>query len=230
MERPVLVVETREEFKKGNARKLRAKGMIPAVFYGPRSKTLPLVLDPKELKKTLQTEAGANVLIDLDIRNAGDIGRKVVMVKDLQIHPLQRSILHADFYEVAMDELVNVEVPIHLIGKSEGVKVGGILEQVRRVIEIQCLPGDIPKFIEVDVTALKIGDSIHVENIHVEKAKILAETNFTIATVVPPAAEEKKVVEEAVAEAAAEGEAKEEGKEKVKEKEEEKKEKKKEEK
>jgi|OpeIllAssembly_1097287.scaffolds.fasta_scaffold103702_2 large subunit ribosomal protein L25 len=230
MERPVLVVETREEFKKGNARKLRAKGMIPAVFYGPRSKTLPLVLDPKELKKTLQTEAGANVLIDLDIRNAGDIGRKVVMVKDLQIHPLQRSILHADFYEVAMDELVNVEVPIHLIGKSEGVKVGGILEQVRRVIEIQCLPGDIPKFIEVDVTALKIGDSIHVENIHVEKAKILAETNFTIATVVPPAAEEKKVVEEAVAEAAAEGEVKEEGKEKVKEKEEEKKEKKKEEK
>jgi large subunit ribosomal protein L25 len=230
MERPVLVVETREEFKKGNARKLRAKGMIPAVFYGPRSKTVPLVLDPKELKKTLQTEAGANVLIDLDIRNAGDIGRKVVMVKDLQIHPLQRSILHADFYEVAMDELVNVEVPIHLIGKSEGVKVGGILEQVRRVIEIQCLPGDIPKFIEVDVTALKIGDSIHVENIHVEKAKILAETNFTIATVVPPAAEEKKVVEEAVAEAAAEGEVKEEGKEKVKEKEEEKKEKKKEEK
>jgi large subunit ribosomal protein L25 len=230
MERPVLVVETREEFKKGNARKLRAKGMIPAVFYGPRSKTLPLVLDPKELKKTLQTESGANVLIDLDIRNAGDIGRKVVMVKDLQIHPLQRSILHADFYEVAMDELVNVEVPIHLIGKSEGVKVGGILEQVRRVIEIQCLPGDIPKFIEVDVTALKIGDSIHVENIHVEKAKILAETNFTIATVVPPAAEEKKVVEEAVAEAAAEGEVKEEGKEKVKEKEEEKKEKKKEEK
>jgi len=230
MERPVLVVETREQFKKGNARKLRAKGMIPAVFYGPRSKTLPLVLDPKELKKTLQTEAGANVLIDLDIRNAGDIGRKVVMVKDLQIHPLQRSILHADFYEVAMDELVNVEVPIHLIGKSEGVKVGGILEQVRRVIEIQCLPGDIPKFIEVDVTALKIGDSIHVENIHVEKAKILAETNFTIATVVPPAAEEKKVVEEAVAEAAAEGEVKEEGKEKVKEKEEEKKEKKKEEK
>jgi len=204
--------------------------MIPAVFYGPRSKTVPLVLDPKELKKTLQTEAGANVLIDLDIRNAGDIGRKVVMVKDLQIHPLQRSILHADFYEVAMDELVNVEVPIHLIGKSEGVKVGGILEQVRRVIEIQCLPGDIPKFIEVDVTALKIGDSIHVENIHVEKAKILAETNFTIATVVPPAAEEKKVVEEAVAEAAAEGEVKEEGKEKVKEKEEEKKEKKKEEK
>ncbi|MEI9476806.1 MAG: 50S ribosomal protein L25 [Deltaproteobacteria bacterium] len=218
MERPVLVVETREGLKKGNARKLRAKGLIPAVFYGPRSKTLPLVLDPKELSRALKTEAGANVLIDLDIRNADQLGRKVVMVKDIQLHPLQREILHADFYEVAMDEMVNVEVPIHLIGKSEGVKAGGILEQVRRVIEIQCLPADIPKFIEVDVTALQIGDSIHVQSIQIEKAKILAETNFTIATVVPPAAEEKKVVEEEVAEAAAEGEVKEETKEKEKEK------------
>jgi large subunit ribosomal protein L25 len=222
MERPVLVVETREGLKKGNARKLRAKGLIPAVFYGPRSKTVPLVLDPKELNRTLQTEAGANVLIDLDIRNADQVGRKVVMVKDIQIHPLQRAILHADFYEVSMDEMVNVEIPIHLIGKSEGVKAGGILEQVRRVIEIQCLPVDIPKFIEVDVTALKIGDSIHVESIQIEKAKILAETNFTIATVVPPAAEEKKVVEEVVAEAAAEGEVKEEPKDKEKEKDKEK--------
>jgi large subunit ribosomal protein L25 len=222
MERPVLVVETREGLKKGNARKLRAKGLIPAVFYGPRSKTVPLVLDPKELNRTLQTEAGANVLIDLDIRDADQVGRKVVMVKDIQIHPLQRAILHADFYEVSMDEMVNVEIPIHLIGKSEGVKAGGILEQVRRVIEIQCLPVDIPKFIEVDVTALKIGDSIHVESIQIEKAKILAETNFTIATVVPPAAEEKKVVEEVVAEAAAEGEVKEEPKDKEKEKDKEK--------
>ena len=98
------------------------------------------------------------------------------------------------------------------------------------MIEIQCLPGDIPKFVEVDVSALKIGDSIHVEQIQIEKAKILAETNFTIATVVPPAAEEKKVVEEEVAEAAAEGEVKEEAKEKEEDKKEEKKEKKKEEK
>jgi large subunit ribosomal protein L25 len=216
MERPVLVAETREGLKKGNARKLRAKGLIPAVFYGPRTKTLPLVLDPKELSRTLQTEAGANVLIDLDIRNADQLGRKVVMVKDIQIHPLQRAILHADFYEVAMDEMVTVEVPIHLVGKSEGVKAGGILEQIRRVIEIQCLPGDIPKFIDVDVTALNIGDSIHVQNIQIEKAKILADTNFTIATIVPPAAEEKKVVEEEVVEAAAEGEVKEETKEEEK--------------
>jgi len=104
--------------------------------------------------------------------------------------------------------LVTVEVPIHLIGKPEGTKVGGILEQVRRVIQIQCLPGDIPKSFDVDVSSLKIGDSIHVQDINVEKAKILADTNFTIATVVPPVVEEK-VAEEVVAEAAEGAEVKE---------------------
>src|SRR4030066_284297 len=143
MERPVLKAEIRKEVGKGNARKLRAKGLAPAIFYGPRTETISLVIDPKELAKTLQTEAGENVLLDLDIR---------------------------------------------------------------KVIEIQCLPGDIPKSIDIDISSLKIGDSIHVQDIKVEKAKILSETNFTIATVVPPAVEEKKV-EEVVVEAATEAEA-----------------------
>jgi large subunit ribosomal protein L25 len=212
MERPVLVAEPREGLKKGNARKLRMKGMIPAVFYGPRSRNTALMVDPKELKKSLQTEAGGNVLIDLDFRNADPAGRKVVMVKELQMDPLQKAILHADFYEVAMDEIVTVEIPIRLVGKSEGVKAGGILEQVRRVIEIECLPADIPKFIDVDVTNLMIGDSVHVQQIQIENAKILADSNFTIATVVPPAAEEKKAVEAEVTEEAAEGAVKEEAK------------------
>jgi large subunit ribosomal protein L25 len=108
-----------------------------------------------------------------------------------------------------MNEMVTVEVPIHLVGKPEGIKMGGILEQIRRVIQIQCLPGDIPKRIDVDVSPLKIGDSIHVQDIQTEKAKILFDTNFTIATVVPPVVEEKKVVEEVVAEAAEEVEVKE---------------------
>lgn len=208
MERPVLKAEIRKEVGKGNARKLRAKGLAPAIFYGPRTETISLVIDPKELAKTLQTEAGENVLLDLDIRKGDQSERRVVMVKDIQIHSLQRINLHTDFYEVAMDEMVTVEVPIHLIGKPEGTKMGGILEQIRRVIEIQCLPGDIPKSIDIDVSSLKIGDSIHVQDIQVEKAKILSETNFTIATVVPPAVEEKKV-EEVVAEVAVEAEAKE---------------------
>jgi large subunit ribosomal protein L25 len=219
MERPVLKAEIREGTGKGMASKLRARGLIPAIFYGPRSKTIPLVIDPKELGKTLQTEAGENVLIELEIQRGAQLDRKVVMVKDIHIDPLQGTTLHTDFYEVAMDEMVTVEIPIHLIGKPEGIKMGGILEQIRRVIQIQCLPGNIPKSIDIDVSSLKIGDSIHVQDIQVEKAKILSDTNFTIATVVPPVVEEK-VVEEVVVEAAEEAEVKE--KEKEKEKEEEK--------
>jgi len=202
MERPVLSAEIREEVGKGGARRLRTKGLIPAVFYGPKSQSIPLVIDSKEFVKTLQTEAGENVLIDLNIRKGDQSDRKVVMVKEIQIDPLQGTTLHTDFYEVAMDEMVTIEVPIHLVGKPEGIKMGGILELIRRTIQIQCLPGDIPKGIDVDVSALKIGDSIHVQDIQVEQAKILFDTNFTIATVVPPVVEEKKVVEEVVAEAA----------------------------
>jgi large subunit ribosomal protein L25 len=200
MERPVLTAEIREGIGKEKAKKLRAKGQIPAIFYGPRSQTIPLVIDSKELSKALQTEAGENVLIDLDIRKGAQSDRKVVMLKDIQIDPLQRITLHTDFYEVAMDEMVTVEVPVHLVGKPEGTKMGGILEQVRRMIEVQCFPGDIPKSVDIDVSFLKIGDSIHIQDIHVEKAKILFDTNFTIATVVPPVVEEK-VVEAAAPEA-----------------------------
>jgi len=203
MERPVLKAEIREGVGKEKAKKLRAKGLIPAIFYGPKSQTISLVIDSKELAKALQTEAGENVLIDLDIRKGAQSDRKVVMLKDIQIDPLQRKTLHTDFYEVTMDEMVIVEVPVHLMGKPEGTKMGGILEQVRRVIQIQCFPADIPKSIDIDVSPLKIGDSIHVQDIKVEKAKIISDTNFTIATVVPPVVEEKVV--EAVAPEAVEG-------------------------
>ncbi len=203
MQRPVLTAEIREGAGKEKAKKLRLKGLIPAIFYGPRTQTIPLVIDSKELAKALQTEAGENVLIDLDIRKGAQSDRKVVMLKDIQVDPLQRVTLHTDFYEVAMDEMVIVEIPVHLVGKPEGTKVGGILEQVRRTIQVQCLPGDIPKSIDIDVSALAIGDSIHVQDIKVEKTKIISDTNFTIATVVPPAVEEK--VAEAAAPEAVEG-------------------------
>jgi large subunit ribosomal protein L25 len=203
MQRPVLTAEIREGIGKEKAKKLRAKGLIPAIFYGPKSQTIHLVIDSKELSKVLQTEAGENVLIDLNIRKGDQSNHKVVMVKDLQIDPLQRMTLHTDFYEVAMDEMVTVEVPVHLSGRPEGIKMGGILEQVRRVIQVQCLPGDIPKSVDIDVSPLKIGDSIHVQDIKVEKVKILSDSNFTIATVVPPVVEEKVV--EAAAPEVAEG-------------------------
>lgn len=213
MERPVLKAEIREGAGKGAARKLREKGMIPAIFYGSKTQSIPLIVDSRELSRTLQTEAGGNVLIDLEIQRGEQSERKVVMVKELQLDPFQKRALHSDFYEVAMDVMVTVEVPIHLTGKPEGTKVGGILDQIRRVVEVQCLPGDIPKSFDMDVSRLNIGDSIHVRDIQVEKAKILTDPNFAIAAVVPPVAEEKKV-EEVAAEPAEGAEVKEEEKEK----------------
>ena len=212
MEKPVLNAEVREKTGKEVGKKLRTQGMIPAIFYGPRSETLPLVVDPKELSKALHTEAGENALIDLNIRKGGESLQKVVMLKELQMHPLQRRALHADFYEVSMDVMVNVEVPVRLLGKPEGVKMGGILEQVQRAIQIQCLPGDIPKGIDVDVSNLMIGDSIHVKDLTVERFRVLSDANLTLATVVPPAAEVKPAEEVVEAEGEvkeAEGEVKE---------------------
>jgi large subunit ribosomal protein L25 len=222
MEKPVLNAEVREKTGKEIAKKLRTKGLIPAVFYGPRSETVVLMVDPKELSKTLQTEAGENVIIDLNIRKGEDSFQKMVMLKEIQIHPLRRKALHADFYEVSMEQMVTVEIPVHLLGKPEGVKAGGILDQVLRTIQIQCLPGDIPRSIDVNVDALMIGDSVHVREVQLEKGKILTDLNFTIASVVPPAAEVKPA-EEAAPEEGAEAEAKEkEGEEKKEEKKEEK--------
>ncbi len=209
MEKPVLNAEVRKERGKEKAKKLRAQGLVPAVFYGPRSETIGLVVNPKDLSKTLQTEAGENVIIDLFIRNGEESLKKLVMLKDIQIHPLQRTTLHADFYEVSMDEMIVVEVPVHLLGKPEGVKMGGILDHVLRTLQVQCLPGDIPRSIDVDVSALNIGDSVHVREMSIEKGKILTDANFTIASVVPPAAEAKPAEEAVPEEAAAEGEAKE---------------------
>jgi large subunit ribosomal protein L25 len=213
MDRPFLIAELREKTGKGVARKLRAKGFVPAIFYGPRTQSIPISVEVKALRKTLQTEAGENVLIELDIKRDGESDKKVVMLKDVQIDALSGDILHADFYEIAMDETLKVEVPLNLLGKPEGTKLGGILEQIRRSIEIECLPGDIPKRIDIDVSGLKIGDSIHVRDLKIEKVKILSDPNLTIATVVPPTVEEK-VAEEAVTEAveAQEAEGKEEGK------------------
>ncbi len=223
MEKPVLNAEVRERTGKEVARKLRTKGLIPAVFYGPRSESVALMVDPKELSKTLKTEAGENVIIDLTIRKGQETLQKTVMIKEVQKHPLQQRMLHADFYEVSMEQMVTVEVPVHLLGKAEGVKAGGILDQVLRTIQIQCLPGDIPRSIDVNVDALMIGDSVHVREVQLEKGKILTDPNFAIASVVPPAAEAKPAEEAAPEEGAeVEAEAKEEGEKKEKEEKEEK--------
>jgi large subunit ribosomal protein L25 len=125
--------------------------------------------------------------------------------RDLQIDPIKDQYIHADLFEVVMDEEITVEVPVVLVGRPEGVKMGGVLEQIAREITVECLPADIPQNIEVDVSSLNIGDTLHIGDIELEKAKILVDAATTLATVVPPTVE-KEVVEEEVEEEVAEAE------------------------
>jgi large subunit ribosomal protein L25 len=194
MEQKELEVFLRTEKGKGAAHRIRREGKIPAVLYGRGMEAHSLSVDPDALDKILTSGARENTLIGLKIQGAGaeKLGAKVVMLKDLQIHPTRRTYVHADFYAIAMDQKVEVDVPVHLTGKAEGTKVGGILEQPRRDVRVRCLPGDIPEFLEVDVSALNIADSLHVRDIAVsEKYEIVAEANFTVAIVTPPISEAK---------------------------------------
>jgi large subunit ribosomal protein L25 len=189
-----LEVALRTEKGKGPARRMRREGRIPGVLYGRGKDTYSLSLKPEDLKKILSSGARENALIALKVMGEGaeKIGNQVVMLKDLQADPILRTYLHADFYIVAMDEKIEVEIPIRLTGKAEGTKVGGILEQPRREVRVRCLPSDIPEFIEVDVSNLNIGDSIHVQDIPSSaQYEILAESNFTVASVTPPISEAK---------------------------------------
>ena len=194
MDRFEIVAHRRESRGKGGARRLRRQGMIPGVLYGPRIESTSVSCELRDVLRVLQH--GQNVLIDLKIRDGAasqDEPEHLVMIRDLQVHPITGVPIHADLYEVSMKETMTVEVPIRLVGKPAGAQMGGILEQTRRELEVQCLPGDLPPHIEVDVSHLTIGDSIHVADITVDRVKVLTEPHLTIATVVPPMVEKEAV-------------------------------------
>ena len=194
-----LIARRRTETGKGAARSLRRQKMVPAVFYGPKSEPMNLVVAANELEKLLRSlgqEAG-NRLVRLAIEDGNGQDVRQVMLREVQVHPVRRRFLHVDFYEVAMDRMVDVEVPIQLTGKAEGTQKGGIVNQVRRVLSIRCLPGEIPDRIMVDVSHLDIGDAIHVEDL-VSKVEfeLLEEGRFTVVTInAPEGAEESQETE-----------------------------------
>jgi large subunit ribosomal protein L25 len=206
MDERSLVAQLRTEKGKEKARNLRRQGLIPAVVYGQREETIPVTLNPQELFKVMHEGAGERTLINLTIEGLEDGPvTKTVILKEKQIEPLKRTLLHVDLYTITMDEEIHVSIPVHIVGKAQGVELGGVMEQVLREIEIECLPGDIPPRIDIDVSSLDIGDSIHVSDITLEKAKILIDPGQTIVTVVPPVKEEVvEVVEEITEEEAAE--------------------------
>ncbi len=182
----------------GPARTLRRQGQLPAVLYGRGSEPVLLSVKINELEKILKKSAGGQVLLNLLIQN-GETYTKTAMIKELQTHPVSRKYLHVDFYEIAMDRKIKVKVPVVAKGKSKGVELGGILQIVRRELEVFCLPLEIPEAIEVDITDLDIGDAIHVQdiplkgNIEIPESE---EVNFTVLTVVSPKAVEEITEEE----------------------------------
>ena len=197
-----LQAEKRETRGKNEARRLRAAGRIPAVVYGvEKGKAVEISVDPKILSRILHSESGVNTLIAL--QGLGEAGDTRVLVKEYQLDPIHHRMLHADFYQVAMDKTLTVTVPIELKGEARGVKQqGGIVDFVNREIEIECLPGDIPEHIDVDISELMLNQGIRLRDIHTEGAKWtpLSEADLMIVHVVPPKAEEP---EPAAAEVAA---------------------------
>ena len=177
-----LAVETRTESGKGYARKLRRAGKIPAVRYGKQCPVSIYAVDCLAMERFL-SEGGASSLVALDVDGAGQNDELLSIVKDIQRDPVSGRLTHADFYGVHYGEPVLIEVPLIFEGRAIGVAEGGLLQPVRRSLEIKCLPRNIPEHIAVDVTALGIGDAIHVNDLEVENIEFMAATNFTIVTV-----------------------------------------------
>jgi large subunit ribosomal protein L25 len=197
-----LEVVRRERFGRNEAIRIRAEGHIPAVLYGGASKPESLTVDPKALLQILHSDSGANTLIALSFEGRKDTR---VLIKEYQLHPVTRRLLHADFYRVAMDKELRVTVPIQLTGEARGVKEeGGILDFVHREIEVECLPADIPENITVDVSELMLHDGVRVRDLPVDaKWRPASEGDTLIVHVVAPRAEaEPAVADAAVATAA----------------------------
>jgi large subunit ribosomal protein L25 len=199
------VVEARQREQssrgKNEARRLRASGRVPAVVYGAKGPSLAISVDPKQISRILQSKSGHNTIFELQVD--GDKAR--VMIVDWQYDPMKGKLLHLDLKRIAMDERIKVQVPIHCVGEAAGVKQqGGILDQVLREVEIECLPGDIPTHIDADVSHLVFGTVLRVADLpHTGSLKFLTDPNQTVAHITSVKEEVAPTPEAAAAEAAA---------------------------
>jgi large subunit ribosomal protein L25 len=182
-----LAASPREKTGKGAARQARFAKQVPAVIYGHGRPAQSLMVDALLLEQALTGVDPESTLIELSVD-----GKKTrALIREIQRHPIRPDIIHVDFYEIHSGEKITLKVPVHLVGAPDGVRNGGgVLDQVTREVEIEVLPEHIPDRVELDVTALKIGDSLHVRDLTIANAVILTGTDLTIATVVPPRAEE----------------------------------------
>lgn len=191
-----LQATVRKSVGNGPARVLRRAGQIPAVLYGRKIEPVLLSVNTKDLEQILKKGSFGQFILTLVIQN-GKKMTKPAIIKELQTHPVSGSLIHIDFYEVDMKRQIKVMVPVVTTGKSVGIEEGGLLNIVRRELEVFCLPGDIPEAIEIDISELGIGDSIHLEDLPLgENVEVVTDVNFTVVTVLSPKVEEEVVEEE----------------------------------
>jgi large subunit ribosomal protein L25 len=195
-------VEAREVGSKRQARRIRRDGKIPGVLYGPKTPPVPLEVNKKEFSNRVAGLEGSH-LVRLKSGSMA-LADKVALVKEMQYHPITGEVIHTDLYEVDLTARIQVRVPLHFVGKAAGVVRGGILQPIVREIEVECLPLDIPEFFNVEVSALDIGDSIHIEELPIpEGVTVVSESNLALVSVVPPTVEEAPTPTAAPAEAPA---------------------------
>ncbi len=205
-----LAAQLRTAKGKEAARKIRRNKQVPGIIYGPHIQPVMVAVDYSQLYKVVKKATSENIMLDIEIKSDEGVQTKKVMLKDLQVDPIKDTFIHADFYEISMDTELTVEIPIHLLNTPVGVSKGGILQHVKREIEISCLPDKLIDFVEVDVSGLDIGDAVHVSDIPLpEGIKCLDDEDLTVAVVAAPTVgPERAEAEEEAAEEEAEKEEK----------------------
>jgi len=189
MKELVVDVEPRVVFGKNSSRRLRRMGSIPGIVYGSAKPPVPITVNPKQVEQVLRSESGVNTIFKLNLVGKGQ--RRFVMIKDYQTDPVTSALQHADFIRIEMNEAIQVNVPIRTLGEAPGVKLdGGIMDMPLREIRIESLPTDIPDNIDIDISELKISDTVRVSDLQVsDKVKILTNPSQTIVVITPPAKE-----------------------------------------
>lgn len=202
----ILEATARDSFGKNEARRTRSQGRVPAIVYGASGEgasreATPIAVDPRALLRILHSESGANTLISLKLGGRGDAR---VLIKEFQLDPVTHAVLHADFYRVRMDRTIHVTIPVTVKGEPKGVKQqGGIVEFIRREIEIECLPADIPEHVEIDISELMLHQGVRVREIAADaKWKSVSDPDMMLVHVILPKAEEVAPTPEVTAAAA----------------------------
>ena len=201
-----LTAERRSATGRSAVRKLKARGIVPAVVYGAKNKAEPLQVSKRDITALLSHASGENVLVELEVTGDGATDR-LALVQEVQHAPVSGEILHVDFHAVAQDELIHAEVPLEPTGTATGVKnEGGLLEQSVRALAVECLPRDLPDVITVDVSELSVGDSIHVRDIQLAQGVTTKLSgDLTVFSVLAPTVEEEPAAAAAVALSVCEG-------------------------